>query len=154
MIKHPIVTTAALALLLAAGSHAALSLSAQSAPRRPAPVFGPVTGSADRGRTVYYEHGCYGCHGYTGESRVRLEGSSRPMLLNEQAFITFLRARANDAPVLPQTRMPNYSASALNDAQAKDLYAFIRSFKSGTPALEDVPVLNMIVKVASKTPAP
>jgi hypothetical protein len=35
--------------------------------------------------------------------------------------------------------MPNYPASTLSDAQARDIYAFIRTFKPDAPAVKDAP---------------
>jgi mono/diheme cytochrome c family protein len=46
--------------------------------------------------------------------------------------------------------MPNFADSTLSDAQAKDIYAYIRSFKSNTPELKDIPTLNAIIDAASK----
>ncbi len=54
-------------------------------------------------------------------------------LATEQEFVTFLRGRANVAPVTPSASMPNFSAKSLPDKQANDIYAYIRSFKSTAP---------------------
>ena len=73
-------------------------------------------------------------------------GISRP----SSAFITFLRGRANVAPIAPSTSMPNFGESALSDKQAKDIYAYIRTFKSSAPELKDIPTLNAIVDAAKQ----
>jgi mono/diheme cytochrome c family protein len=70
-------------------------------------------------------------------------------LATEQGFIMFLRGRANVAPVTPSTSMPNFAEASLSDRQAKDIYAYIRTFKSTAPDLKDIPTLNAIV-AASK----
>src|SRR5687767_14814471 len=85
--------------------------------------LGPVTGNATNGKALYVAHSCYGCHGYSGETSRRLVGTGSRNLANEENFIRFLRLRADQAPLLPSTAMPNYPENALSDAQAKDIYA-------------------------------
>ena len=47
--------------------------------------------------------------------------------------------------------MPNYAAAALNDAQARDVYAYIRSFKSPPPLpIDRIPVMSQILAAAEK----
>jgi len=115
---------------------------------RPAPTS-PVTGNAAIGKTLYFAYSCYACHGYNGETGRALVGTWGN-LATETGFITFLRARANQAPATPSTGMPHYPDSTLSDPQAKDLYAYIRSFKSNAPDLKDIPTLNQIVAAASR----
>ncbi len=115
---------------------------------RPAPTS-PVTGNAATGRALYFAYSCYACHGYTGETGRAFVGNWRN-LATEAGFINFLRARANQAPATPSTAMPNYPDSTLSDTQAKDIYAYIRSFKSNTPDLKNIPALNQIVAAASR----
>ena len=134
-------------VLLVAIALAALVIPAAAGAQAPAAQpLGPVTGNAVSGKTLYFDHGCYGCHGFNGETGRKFVGSPTPILANETNFITFLRARANQAPVLPVTSMPNYAEAALNDRQAKDIYAYIRSFKSNAPELKDIPTLNSIIE--------
>ena len=71
-------------------------------------------------------------------------------LATEQSFITFLRGRANVAPLVPSTSMPNFGEASLSDKQAKDIYAYIRTFKSSAPELKDIPTLNAIVDAAKQ----
>ena len=68
----------------------------------------------------------------------------------EERFLGFLRGRANVAPVPPSTSMPNFGESSLPDKQAKDIYAYIRTFKSTAPELKDIPTLNAIVDAAKQ----
>lgn len=113
--------------------------------------LGPVTGNVANGRELYFEHTCYGCHGYNGETGARdLVGTNSPILANEQNFITFLRLRADQAPVAPSTRMPNFPESALSDDDARDIYAYIRSFRLDAPDVEDIPTLETIIESASR----
>ena len=122
------------------------------APAAPAkPPTSPVTGNATRGKGLYYTYACYSCHGYNGETGARAFVPNWPaMLATESSFITFLRARANQAPVQPSTSMPNYAAETLNDAQAKDIYAYIRSFTPHATTPDKNPTMNAILANAQK----
>jgi hypothetical protein len=46
--------------------------------------------------------------------------------------------------------MPNYPANALNDADVRDLYAFVRTFRPDAPAVKDTPTLRAILDAASR----
>jgi mono/diheme cytochrome c family protein len=116
---------------------------------KPAPTS-PVTGNAAAGKGLYYSYGCYACHGYNGETGARAFVGRWGNLETEQTFITFLRGRANLAPVTPAQSMPNFSVASLPDKQAKDIYAYIRTFKSTAPPLKDIPTLNAIVAAAKQ----
>jgi mono/diheme cytochrome c family protein len=110
-----------------------------------------VTGSAANGRQIYYDQACYGCHGFNGETGSRdLVGTNSPILANEENFVRFLRLRADVAPLLPATRMPNYPENEVSDAGARDLYAFIRSFRLNSPDVEDIPTLQQILESAER----
>jgi mono/diheme cytochrome c family protein len=111
----------------------------------------PVTGNAVAGRKLYYDHACYSCHGFNGETGARAFVPNWPAnLATERSFIAFLRGRANVAPVQPSTAMPNYPVESVSDAQAKDIYAYIRTFKSAQPPVEKIPVMNQILAAAKK----
>ena len=102
------------------------------------------------GKALYYAYSCYACHGYNGETGARPFVGNWGNLQNEQSFLRFLRARADLAPVNKSTYMPNFAESTLSDEKAKDIYAYIRTFKSNAPELKDIPTLNAIVDAASK----
>jgi mono/diheme cytochrome c family protein len=114
------------------------------------PPTSPVTGNAASGKGLYYSYGCYACHGYNGETGARAFVGRWGNLTTEQAFLKFLRGRANVAPLTPSTSMPNFSEATLSDKQAKDIYAYIRTFKSTAPELKEIPVLNAIVDAAKQ----
>jgi mono/diheme cytochrome c family protein len=109
-----------------------------------------VTGNAASGKGLYFSYGCYACHGYNGETGARPFVGHWGHLETEQSFLTFLRGRANVAPLVPSTAMPNFSQASLPDKQAKDIYAYIRTFKSSAPPLKDIPTLNAIVEAAKQ----
>ena len=141
------ITVAAIALSARLGAQATAAAPAASAKA----LTSEVTGSAVKGKQLYYDHACYSCHGFNGETGARAFVPNWPAnLATERSFIAFLRGRANVAPLQPSTSMPNYPAQALNDAQAKDIYAYIRSFKSAQPPVEKIPVMNQILAAAKK----
>ena len=114
-----------------------------------------AAGNPVTGKKLYESYTCYGCHGFTGETgaRVLLPGKTAT-LASEERFIAFLRGRASLAPNEPSTSMPNYSAQSLTDAQARDIYAYIRTFKSNAPEAKDIPVFNQILSAAQKPHKP
>ncbi len=114
------------------------------------PPTSPVTGNPTNGKALYYNYSCYGCHGFNGETGRAFVGNWSTNLSTEDSFIKFLRGRANVAPPAPSTNMPNFAENTLNDRQAKDIYAYIRTFKSNAPPLQNIQTLNEIVKAASR----
>ena len=127
------------------------SLAFQIVPTHAQAPASPVTGNPANGKKLYEAYTCYACHGFNGETGARAFVSNRSAnLATESSFIAFLRARANLAPTQPSTRMPNYSAAMLPDAQARDIYAYIRTFKSHAPPVDQIPVFNQILTEAQK----
>jgi mono/diheme cytochrome c family protein len=123
----------------------ALALAASAASAAPAP------GDAARGKKLYFDHGCYGCHGYGGQTGARhLVGTNSPIVANPQAFLFFLRQRGNYLPMVPSTNMPRYSERSLPDTQAMDIYAFIKTFKLDAPDVKSIPVMGQIEASAAK----
>jgi mono/diheme cytochrome c family protein len=111
----------------------------------------PVTGNAVNGKKLYFDYACYSCHGYNGETGARTFVPNWPATLaTESSFIAFLRGRANVAPMQPSTSMPNYAAGTLSDAQAKDIYAYIRSFKNSAPPADQIAAFKSILASAQK----
>ena len=119
---------------------------AAAGPRTGAPPTSPVTGDSVKGKKLYFDYACYSCHGYSGETGARRFVPTWPATLTSEAsFIAFLRGRANAAPVQPSTSMPNYAAQSLSDASAKDIYAYIRTFKSNAPPADQIAVFKQIL---------
>jgi len=110
-------------------------------------------GDADNGKKLFYAHGCYGCHGFNGETGARdLVGTGSPIIADEATFVMFLRLRGDQAPELPSTRMPNFPVEALSDAEARDIYAYVRTFELDAPPVEEVPTLRAILDSANRAP--
>jgi mono/diheme cytochrome c family protein len=114
----------------------------------PAPTS-PVTGNAVAGKKLYFDYSCYACHGYNGETGRAFVGNWGN-LQTEAGFTAFLRLRGDRASATPATSMPNFPDSTLSEKQAKDIYAYIRTFKSNSPEVKDIPTLNAIVNAASR----
>jgi mono/diheme cytochrome c family protein len=113
------------------------------------PPTSPVTGSSVEGKKLFFNYSCYSCHGYNGEGQQPFVGRWGN-LQTEAGFIAFLRLRGDRASSSPATSMPNFPEKTLSDKQAKDIYAYIRTFTSHSPEVKDVPTLNAIVNAASK----
>ena len=107
-------------------------------------------GDANVGAQLYYDHGCYACHGYSGYGRVDLNNTGSPWLVNEEIFRAFLRARANVAPVLPSTSMPNSPVNALSVEGVGDIFAYIRSLPDNRPDSANIPALRTILESAEQ----
>lgn len=113
------------------------------------PPTSPVTGNAVEGKKLFFNYSCYSCHGYNGEGPQPFVGKWGN-LQTEPGFIAFLRLRGDRASSSPATSMPNFPEKTLSDKQAKDIYAYIRTFTSHSPAVKDIPTLNAIVNAASR----
>ena len=50
--------------------------------------------------------------------------------------------------------MPNYPENSLSDEEAKDMYAYIRTFADNAPPLQDIPTLNAIIESAAERYTP
>jgi mono/diheme cytochrome c family protein len=97
-------------------------------------------GDARKGKDVYVKFGCYSCHDYSGQGGNGAATGPRliGLPMTQPAFITFLRS-----PSRPQN-MPPYTAKVMTDAQAADLYAYIKTFQP-SQAAKDIPLLNQIM---------
>lgn len=113
-------------------------------------AFGPISGDAKKGTQLYYDYGCYSCHGFNGIGRQNLANDVSGIMFNETVFLTYLRARAEMNPLFPTQSMPNYSADSLSDEDAKNIYAYIRTFKDEPPEVEDIPALKAILEDAEQ----
>ena len=115
------------------------------------------SGDPARGKQLYYAHGCYGCHGFNGETGARnLVGTGSPIVQDRDTFIAFLRLRANVAPMVPSTAMPSFPRTTLSDAQARDIFAYIRTFVLHAPDPRQISTLQKIIDsgATSYKPAP
>jgi len=92
-------------------------------------------GNAANGKELYLTYGCYQCHGYSGQN-----GPGKhlvPMKFGQAAFTAYIRN-----PVKPNQMdwMPSFSEKVLSNAQAGDIYAYIKTLPNAPPA-KDIPLL-------------
>jgi mono/diheme cytochrome c family protein len=128
-------TSRAMNIAIAAGFAAALAGAAAA------------QGSADpaRGKQLYHANGCYGCHGFNGQTGARnLVGTNSPILATPESFLAFLRQRDAFQPMTPSTAMPSFPEKAVSNGQARDIYAYIKTFKLDAPEVKDIPVFATI----------
>jgi mono/diheme cytochrome c family protein len=104
------------------------------------------SGDPARGKLLYYAHGCYECHGFNGETGARnLVGTGSPIVQDRDTFIAFLRLRANVTPMVPSAAMPSFPPTTLSDAQARDIFAYVRTFVLHSPDPRQIPALQKII---------
>lgn len=97
---------------------------------------------SSEGEKLYLSHGCYSCHGYNGTGRYPLANDISGIMTSEELFTMFLRLRADLNPVSPSNSMPNYSKNVIDDLEAKQIYAYIKTFKDSPPQLEEIPIFK------------
>jgi len=88
---------------------------------------------AQRGKDLYLKYSCYACHGYDGHggAGARLV----PLALTATRFTAYVRN---------PRRMPPYTDKVLSDAQAADLFAYIKSLPA-SPSADQIPLLKRIM---------
>lgn len=90
--------------------------------------------SVERGETVFMQNQCYSCHGTQGQGGERSAGPK--IAPNPTPFVAFeLQLRT------PRSLMPRYPVQVINDAQLKDLYAYVSSIPSSLSASQ-IPLLK------------
>jgi ubiquinol-cytochrome c reductase cytochrome c subunit len=88
--------------------------------------------SADHGKTLFIQKGCWECHGTEGQGAVtgpRLAPNPIPL----EAIRNFVRN--SNGP------MPPYRKEILSDADLGDIYAYLQSIPK-PPDVKSVPLLN------------
>jgi mono/diheme cytochrome c family protein len=98
----------------------------------------PLLGNTENGEQLFTEYTCSGCHGYTGETG--LGTRLNPPRMRQARFIQYLRN-----PTDPE-RMPPYQEPEVSDQNLADIYAFLESLPSQSPAIEDIPLLQAILR--------
>ncbi len=88
--------------------------------------------SAEHGKSLFIQKGCWECHGTQGQGAVtgpRLAPNPIPL----EAIGNFIRNSTGP--------MPPYRKEILSDADLGDIYAYLRSIPNPS-AVKDVPLLN------------
>ncbi len=91
-----------------------------------------AAGSAEKGKLAYVKHGCWQCHGFTGQG-----GATGPKLapnpLPPEALSAFVRNSAG--------AMPPYQKAILSDGDLADIHAYLQSLPK-PPDYKSIPLLN------------
>jgi ubiquinol-cytochrome c reductase cytochrome c subunit len=97
------------------------------------PAAAAPSGNAQSGKELYAKYSCYACHGYDGHggAGARLV----PMRMNLPGFTAYIKN---------PRQMPPYTAKVLSDAQAADLFAYIKSIPE-SPSADKIPLLTRIM---------
>lgn len=91
--------------------------------------------SAEHGKAMFIQHGCWQCHGTMGQGSIATSGGKRlaPNPLPWEAFSGSVRS-TNRA-------MPPYSEKILSDGDLADIYAYLQSVPK-PPDVNDIPLLR------------
>jgi mono/diheme cytochrome c family protein len=91
--------------------------------------------SAEHGKTVFIQKGCWQCHGTMGQGSIATSGGKRlaPDPMPWEAFSGFVRS-TNRA-------MPPFSEKILSDGDLADVYAYLQSIPQ-PPAVNSIPLLS------------
>ena len=91
-----------------------------------------IAASAENGKKVYMQVGCWGCHGTVGQG-----GVTGPRLAPEpapyEAFAAVVRT--------PNRAMPPYREPVLSNADLADIYAYMQSIPKAAE-FKSIPLLN------------
>lgn len=108
-------------------------------------AIGQESANPERGKQAYYDYACYACHGFQGIGRRNIANRASGILVSEEVFLIYLRARGDHNPAISEQTMPHYPASSLPDDVARDIYAYILTFEDTPPPVEDIPALQGII---------
>jgi mono/diheme cytochrome c family protein len=101
-----------------------------------------IKGDAARGKELFIQYTCYGCHGFSaqnGPGRNRLN----PMTMTVTGFMANVRGPASP------TTMPPFSAKVISDQQLADIWTYVKTLPNA-PAAKDIPLLQQIKAEATK----
>jgi mono/diheme cytochrome c family protein len=94
--------------------------------------------AAKRGEALFMQNQCFSCHGTQGQGGERSAGPK--IFPNPTPFVAFeLQLRT------PRNLMPRYSVQVVNDAQLKDLYAYVENMQP-SPAVTQIPLLQQAMR--------
>jgi mono/diheme cytochrome c family protein len=91
------------------------------------------TGNVKAGQQAYKAVGCWQCHGTAGQGGAITGPRLAPSALPYAAFLQQLRT--------PQNAMPPYEPKILSDADAANIYAFLKSVPA-PKSVQDIPLLS------------
>lgn len=91
-----------------------------------------LAASAENGRKVFADAGCWSCHGYVGQGAVT-GPKLAPDPMPQETFVGFVRTSSR--------AMPSYSETVLSDQDLNDIYAYLQSVPNA-PDYKSIPLLN------------
>jgi ubiquinol-cytochrome c reductase cytochrome c subunit len=101
-------------------------------------VFGQsavIAASAEKGKALFVQHGCWQCHGFIGQGSVASSGG-KVLSRTEMPFETFSGfVRSTNRA------MPPYSEKILSNEDLADIYAYLQSVPK-TADYKSIPLLN------------
>ena len=89
-------------------------------------------GDVANGKKLFLADGCYQCHGYAGQGG-RAGARIGPPVLNAAGVIRYVRR--------PAGQMPAFTEKVISDRELTDIYAYLKTFPTPTPA-KDIPLLE------------
>ncbi|CAN0502220.1 unnamed protein product [Phaeothamnion confervicola] len=94
-----------------------------------------LAASADKGKKLYVQYGCWGCHGFEGQGSVATSGGKvlAPEPMAWETFESFVRTT--------NRTMPPYRESVLPKADLEDIYAFLQTIPKPKD-YKSIPLLN------------
>jgi mono/diheme cytochrome c family protein len=91
-----------------------------------------ATANAENGKKLFLRDGCWECHGYAGQGGRDGAPIANTALTTAQ-FTRYIRR--------PTGAMPAYIDKVLSDAEATDIWTYLKSLPAPKPA-KDIPLLN------------
>lgn len=121
--------------MFVAGAALAIAVAAAPVIAQPAEeTSGPATETnAARGQNLYFQTGCYACHGTIGHGAFLAGPRLTPPLMAFEPFSAQLRE--------PVGRMPRYGAETTSDQDIADIYAFLRAIPP-QPKADSIAILK------------
>jgi mono/diheme cytochrome c family protein len=92
----------------------------------------PSTPSAENGKKLFLRDGCWECHGYAGQGG-RDGARLAETALTTAQFTRYIRR--------PTGAMPAYIEKVLSDAEAADIWAYVKAM-TGPKTAKEVPLLT------------
>ncbi len=80
---------------------------------------GTPAGNATRGKQIFYDHGCYECHGREGQGSIVTGPRLGPDPIPYESFTSYVRK--------PTGEMPPYTTKVVPDQDLADIYAYLAS---------------------------
>jgi mono/diheme cytochrome c family protein len=90
------------------------------------------TGNAENGKKLFNRDGCWECHGYAGQGG-RDGARLAETALTTPQFTRYIRR--------PSGAMPAYIEKVLSDAEAADIWAYVKAL-TGPKTAKEVPLLT------------